>query len=126
MNQANLHLRVLLAAAAFSLAAHGQTSPATVKDGVLTNAAGMTLYTFSCDPVDGGKSLCNGGCAKSWPPLTAADGAKDVGGYTVITRDDGMRQWAFNGRPLYTWVRDRAPGDRTGDGVNGMWSVARP
>jgi predicted lipoprotein with Yx(FWY)xxD motif len=48
-----------------------------------------------------------------------------VGKFTVITRDDGSAQWAYHGKPLYLWVRDKAPGDTTGDGVRG-WNAARP
>ncbi len=43
-----------------------------------------------------------------------------------MTRDDGRRQWAYKGKPLYTWARDQQPGDRTGDGFNNLWRVAKP
>jgi predicted lipoprotein with Yx(FWY)xxD motif len=99
-------------------------APTKAMDGVLTNSAGMTLYTFDKDA--GGKSMCNGPCAANWPPLTAAPDAKPAGDYTIITRDDGGKQWAFKGKPLYTWVKDQKPGDKTGDGVNKVWRVAKP
>jgi predicted lipoprotein with Yx(FWY)xxD motif len=101
--------------------------PAGVKssDGALTNDAGMTLYTFDKDA--GGKSACNGPCAGNWPPLKATADARDAGDWTVIARDDGSRQWAYKGKPLYTWAKDQKPGDRTGDGfLNGAWHVAKP
>jgi predicted lipoprotein with Yx(FWY)xxD motif len=42
-------------------------------------------------------------------------------------REDGKRQWAYKGSPLYYWTKDSKPGDKTGDGVlNGAWKVARP
>jgi len=44
----------------------------------------------------------------------------------VITRDDGQRQWAYKGKPLYGWAKDSKPGDRTGDGFNNVWRLARP
>ena len=47
------------------------------------------------------------------------------GDYTVVTRDDGSKQWAYKGKPLYLWVKDAKPGDRTGDGFNKVWSVVR-
>jgi predicted lipoprotein with Yx(FWY)xxD motif len=100
-------------------------SPTKVMDGVLTNSAGMTLYTFDKDPAGGGKSECNGPCAANWPPLLAAADAKASGDYTIITRADGARQWAYKGKPLYLWVKDTKPGDRTGDGFNNAWRVAR-
>jgi predicted lipoprotein with Yx(FWY)xxD motif len=96
----------------------------TGKGGVLTDHKGMTLYTFDKD--SGGKSMCNGDCATNWPPLMATAGAKDEGGYTVVTRDDGSKQWAYKGKPLYTWVKDKAPGDMTGDGVKDVWHVVKP
>ena len=48
------------------------------------------------------------------------------GGWSVIMRDDGSRQWAYRGKPLYAWIKDQKPGDRTGDGVLHVWHVATP
>jgi predicted lipoprotein with Yx(FWY)xxD motif len=119
----------LLAPLAFALvaaSASAQSMPAGVKaaDGVLVNAAGMTLYTFDKDA--GGKSACNGPCAALWPPVTAAADAKDSGDWTVITRDDGGRQWAYKGKPVYLWAKDTKPGDKTGDNFINVWHVAKP
>lgn len=99
-------------------------SPATETNGILTDANGMSLYTF--DPDTATSSACNGGCARNWPPLAAGASAGASGAFTIITRDDGTRQWAYDGKPLYRWVNDRAPGDTTGDGVGGNWHLARP
>ena len=93
-------------------------------DGALTDAKGMTLYTFDKDTA--GKSACNGPCAARWPPLTATATDKASGDYTIVTRDDGSKQWAFKGKPLYLRVKDTKPGDKTGDGVNGVWKTAKP
>ena len=100
-------------------------APTKVMDGVLTNSAGMTLYTFDKDTAGGGRSVCNGPCAANWPPLLAAADAKAQGDYSIITRDDGTKQWAYKGKPLYLWVKDSKPGDRTGDGFNNAWRLAR-
>ena len=100
-------------------------APTKVMDGVLTNSAGMTLYTFDKDTAGSGKSVCNGPCAANWPPLLAAADAKARGDYSIITRDDGTKQWAYKGKPLYLWVKDSKPGDRTGDGFNNAWRLAR-
>ena len=86
----------------------------------------MTLYTFDRDAAGSGKSVCNGPCATNWPPVMATADATASGDYTVITRDDGARQWAYKGKPLYLWVKDQKPGDKTGDGVNNAWRVAKP
>jgi predicted lipoprotein with Yx(FWY)xxD motif len=93
-------------------------------DGTLTNSAGMTLYTFDKDSA--GKSACNGPCATNWPPLMAGSGAASSGEWSVITRDDGGKQWAYKGKPLYTWIKDQKAGDKTGDGVaNNAWHTAK-
>lgn len=122
-------IRSLLAAGALVVlgaCASMTAGPARVTDGVLTAPDGMTLYTFDRDAADSGKSVCNGPCATNWPPLMAADGDKAQGNYTIVTRDDGRKQWAFKGKPLYRWVKDQKPGDRTGDGFNNVWRLARP
>ena len=99
--------------------------PTKVMDGVLTNASGMTLYTFDKDAAGSGKSECNGPCATNWPPLLAAADATASGDYSIITRNDGAKQWAYKGKPLYLWIKDTKPGDRTGDGFNNVWRAAR-
>jgi predicted lipoprotein with Yx(FWY)xxD motif len=91
---------------------------------VLADPKGMTLYTFDKDA--DGKSACNGPCATNWPPLKASAGAKTTDSYTVIKRDDGAMQWAYKGKPLYTWKDDKKAGDITGDGVNKVWHIAKP
>lgn len=101
-------------------------APAKVADGVLVGTNGMTLYTFDRDQAGSGKSVCNGQCAALWPPLSASADAKGSGDWTVIARDDGSRQWAYKGKPLYFWVKDTKPGDKTGDGVNNVWKLAKP
>ncbi|NDZ16238.1 ATP-binding protein [Variovorax sp. WS11] len=101
-------------------------APTRTADGVLIGPSGMTLYTFDRDAAGSGKSTCNGPCATNWPPLMAADAAKPMGAYTIVVRDDGKRQWAYKGWPLYYWAKDAKAGDKTGDGVNNVWKVARP
>lgn len=112
---------VLLAACAAMAPA-----PATTQGDVLVDKAGMTLYTFDKDAAGSGKSVCNGPCAKNWPPLMAAASDASSGDWAVISRDDGAKQWAYKGKPLYLWVKDQKPGDKTGDGVLKVWHVARP
>ncbi|RSC29538.1 hypothetical protein EGT09_25145 [Pseudomonas putida] len=103
-------------------------APAKVGDSalgkVLVDSKGLTLYTFTKDSA--GKSACNGQCAQNWPPLAAGLYAKAADGYSVITRDDGSKQWAYKDQPLYGWVKDQKPGDTTGEGVGQVWHVAKP
>lgn len=101
-------------------------APAKAIDGVLTGSNGMTLYTFDKDAAGSGKSACNGPCAMNWPPLFAMDGDMASGDYSIVNRDDGKKQWAFKGKPLYYWVKDQKPGDKTGDGFNNVWHTAKP
>lgn len=101
-------------------------SPTKTTSGVLTNPAGMTLYVFDKDTANAGKSVCKDDCAMKWPPFIASAGEKASGAYTIINRDDGGRQWAYKGKPLYTWFKDQKPGDMTGDGVNNVWHSAKP
>lgn len=126
MQYAKRIISVVSMAAVFGLSQSvlAADAPAKVVDGILVNTAGMTLYVFDKDPADTGKSVCNGPCAALWPAVTAAD-VKAGGGYSVITRDDGAKQLAYKGKPLYLWVKDSKPGDKTGDGVNGVWHVVK-
>jgi predicted lipoprotein with Yx(FWY)xxD motif len=102
-------------------------TPTRTADGVLVGPNGMTLYTFARDTAGSGKSACNGPCITNWPALAAPDAAKPMGDYSVVMRDDGKKQWAYKGAPLYYWSKDMKAGDRTGDGfANGNWKIARP
>lgn len=120
---------VLMAAALAAVAgltgcASMSESPVKTMDGVLVGAGGMTLYTFDKDTVGSGKSVCNGPCATNWPPLMASKAPGSD--YSMVTRDDGKMQLAYKGKPLYYWVKDTKPGDKTGEGVNQVWRTARP
>jgi predicted lipoprotein with Yx(FWY)xxD motif len=114
---------VLLASTAFAV--EPASGPPAAKDGMFVNGKGMTVYTFDKDA--GGKSMCNGPCASNWPPLIVADASKAKGDWSVVSRDDGLKQWAYKGKPLYVFVKDTKPGDKTGDGfLNGVWHIAKP
>jgi len=97
----------------------------TSKGKTLVDVEGMTLYTFDRDTAPD-KSACNGKCASNWPPFVAAADAKTRGDWTVIVRDDGTKQWAYKGKPLYKWMDDHKPGDVDGDGRNNVWHLAAP
>ncbi|SDB28379.1 Predicted lipoprotein with conserved Yx(FWY)xxD motif [Bauldia litoralis] len=91
---------------------------------VFADANGMTLYTFDKDKP--GESNCYGDCATNWPPLMADEGAMAEGEWSLVERTDGTTMWAYDGMPVYTWINDTKPGDVTGDGVGGVWHVAKP
>jgi predicted lipoprotein with Yx(FWY)xxD motif len=113
---------LMVLAAMFAMSAQA-ADMMMAKDGTMTDAKGMTLYTFDKD--GGGKSMCNGPCATNWPPLMAGPDAKASGNMTIITRDDGSKQWAYKGMPLYTFAKDTKAGDMMGNGVNNVWHVAK-
>lgn len=122
-------LAALGLAATFIVPAFAAGVPVTIaktdKGGIFVNDKGMTLYTFAKD--SDGKSVCNDKCATNWPPLAAHAGDAGPAGWSVIKRDDGAEQWAYKGKPLYTFAKDTKPGDTTGDGfLNGAWHVAMP
>jgi predicted lipoprotein with Yx(FWY)xxD motif len=81
-----------------------------------SNPADMPLYTFDKDRP--GRSRCVDRCAAAWPPLKAPAGAKPTGGWSIVMRADGTGQWALDGRPVYTFARDRE-GTPSGDGMGG-------
>ncbi|HTN63484.1 MAG TPA: hypothetical protein VL147_18345 [Devosia sp.] len=89
---------------------------------VLTDANGMTLYTFDKDTA--GVSNCYDQCATNWPPAMADAAAAADGDFTIVDRTDGTKMWAYKGLPLYLWKNDAKPGDVTGDGVGGVWHTA--
>ncbi len=103
----------------------GSSAPVKYSGGVMVNSAGMTLYTFNKDPVGVGKSVCNGPCAALWPALRASADDTGSGEYSVITRDDGSKQWAYKGKPLYLFSKDQKPGDKTGDGYVNAWRTVK-
>jgi predicted lipoprotein with Yx(FWY)xxD motif len=97
---------------------------------VLVAANGMTLYVFTKDVKDSGKSACLTGCIDTWPALTVAAGATPAGGTGVtgklgtITRDDGTLQVTYNGLPVYFFKNDHAAGDANGVYTN--WEAVKP
>ncbi len=104
-----------------------------VSNGMLVNATGgHTLYTFDKDTSGETASACSGDCAKAWPALVvpantqlvAGDGA--TGTLGSIAQSDGSLLVTYNGKPLYTYSKDTKPGDATGDGVGGVWHIAKP
>jgi predicted lipoprotein with Yx(FWY)xxD motif len=127
MKKSAFVLSVFISASLFGCASMAAgPAPAVASNGVLTDANGMTLYTFDRDTAASGTSACVDKCAANWPALPAQATDQASGDFSIITRADGTRQWAFKGKPLYRWIKDQKAGDRTGDGVNQVWHVARP
>ncbi|MFW0753403.1 hypothetical protein ACN1C3_01455 [Pseudomonas sp. H11T01] len=124
MTHRTVSWKALLVTAALALPGLAfAAEPAMMKDGMMVDHKGMAVYTYDKDA--GGKSMCNGTCADNWPPMMAPAGAKAEGAWTVIKRDDGKMQWAYDGKPLYNFKMDKKPGDKMGDGKMDMWHVAK-
>ena len=93
---------------------------------IVVDAAGYTLYTFDRDT--GSTSACTGGCAGTWPAVLVPDGTPSpipadgvTGALATSARADGGNQLTLDGKPLYRYAGDAAPGDAKGDGVGGNW-----
>jgi predicted lipoprotein with Yx(FWY)xxD motif len=82
----------------------------------------MTLYVFDKDTE--GVSNCYDTCATNWPPYMVDDKMM-VENLTVVMRKDGTKQYAMDGKPLYYFAKDVKAGDAMGDGVNGVWHLAK-
>jgi predicted lipoprotein with Yx(FWY)xxD motif len=96
---------------------------------ILVDDKGMTLYLFVKDT--GTSSTCYGQCATFWPPLltTGTPQAGTGANQSLLgttPRTDGKVEVTYAGHPLYYFLKDKAPGDITGQGVNGfgdLWWV---
>lgn len=97
-----------------------------INNGILTSSYGKTVYTFDKDQAGSGKSECVLTCADNWPPVYVEPGIKLSGDFSIISRNDGQKQLTYKGKPLYFFVKDKNPGDKTGDGVNNVWHVVTP
>jgi predicted lipoprotein with Yx(FWY)xxD motif len=104
-------------------AAAAQANPTIDVNGVLTSRDGRALYMFDKDGES--RSNCSGACLAAWPAFTVGDASLAGGDFSVIARDDGTQQWAFNGRPLYFFGGDAKPGDANGDNKGGVWHALR-
>ena len=116
-------IAVVFMAAGAGLAAEPWKTMDTSAGKVYANAKGMTLYYFDKDASNA--STCYDACAAMWPPFAAAKMAQAAGDWTIVARKDGMHMWAYEGKPLYTYAKDKKPGDATGDGFGNVWHVAK-
>ncbi len=111
-----LALGALLLASTFvmSLAASAATT--------LTARNGMAVYVFDKDAA--GTPTCYDDCTKKWPPYLAKSGETMGEGWATVKRKDGSLQWTYDGKPLYFYSGDKKKGDKTGDGIGGVWHIA--
>jgi len=99
----------------------------------LTDKDGNTLYFFSADA--NGANNCTGGCTTLWPNFNAPGLTQAqlttglvLSDFKTISTANGD-QLTYQGWPLYYYspngVRE-APGLTSGEGVGGVWFVAKP
>ncbi|MGW8566516.1 COG4315 family predicted lipoprotein [Isoptericola sp. NPDC055881] len=97
---------------------------------IVVDGQGMTVYYYTPDKKGSGKSACTDECLAAWPPVHAAGGTPKVEGVTAevgtITGNDGEPQVTLDGRPVYLYAGDGAPGDVTGQGLQDIWWVVAP
>ena len=123
MKSTVLALAAILTATSAAFAAEAWKEAEVNGTKIYTDANGMTLYSYDKD--EAGKSNCYDKCATNWPPLKADADAKAEGEWTVVDRTDGTKMWAYEGKPLYTFIGDKKAGEMTGDGKGGVWHVAK-
>lgn len=111
-----------LCVAALQLPASASMVPVQWRDGRLVDFLDRTLYTFDGDAPE--QSRCIDGCIQRWPPLDARLDAKPEGEFTIVTRANGMRQWAYRGKPLYRHVDGKRFSD-CGGNLLPSWHVVR-
>jgi len=98
---------------------------------VLVDRSGKTVYSPQEEFT--GKIKCTGSCLSFWVPVKAGTTLSAPGGLTGKLgkrhrSDDGLTQLTYNGKPLYTFVLDKAPGQAHGNnyrdtfgGVSFIW-----
>lgn len=100
----------------------------------LTDKNGRSLYFFATDA--NGQSSCTGGCEALWPVffadnLTATKLGEGLtlSDFATITTPSGKKQLTYKGWPLYYYAPGstlETAGQTTGDGVGGVWFIAKP
>ncbi|EJL65610.1 COG4315 family predicted lipoprotein [Flavobacterium sp. CF136] len=113
-------------------------STSTTLGSYLTDKDGRSLYFFSTDAKD--QVTCTGGCELVWPPFYLDNLSADKLGagltfsdFATITTTSGKKQVTYKGWPLYYYAPNvngtntaEAAGKTTGDGVGGVWFIAKP
>jgi predicted lipoprotein with Yx(FWY)xxD motif len=91
----------------------GVTGQVTRKGNVLADFKGMTLYRrLAAFP-------CVGACLDAWVAFPAPQAATPLGDWTILAKNDGTQQWAYQGRPVYRSAKDVKPSDT--NGANDEW-----
>jgi predicted lipoprotein with Yx(FWY)xxD motif len=131
---AAISLVAMLATAAVAFASSAHVSVATTvvttkhtKFGtILVTGSGRTLYLDVGDKPP--HFACTAGCLAAWPPLKAVGKVTAKGSAKAAllgtVKGPGGKMVTYKGHPLYTFASDTAPGQVTGEGVNGFYVVS--
>ncbi len=106
------------------IAADNGEAPLRRRNSIMVDMQGRGIYTYDLD-TDPQRSVCDEMCRILWPPILASAKARPHGRFSLASRSDGRKQWAWDGKPLYRWISDRRKGDANGDGVAGVWTLVR-
>ncbi|OBZ19265.1 hypothetical protein A8L34_07040 [Bacillus sp. FJAT-27264] len=94
----------------------------------LADAQGRTLYYFASDAQN--LDACQGQCLANWPVLDSEQlqipSGLSPADFSLVTHGNGAKQWMYKGWPLYRFIKDSKAGDVLGEGVGGVWFVAKP
>lgn len=99
----------------------GMSARMTTAGYTLTRSDGQTLYVRADSAAP-----CDASCASEWQPFIAPAmmnvDASD-GQWSVEVQTDGSGQWARDGKLLYTYKKDRTPGELQGISEEGWTPV---
>ena len=97
---------------------------------IIVDKNGMSVYFFTKDVKDSGKSACTDACTTAWPAVTTKSDSPSVEGVSgtigTISAADGSKQITINGMPVYYYAKDKKAGDVLGQGVNNSWYLVSP
>jgi predicted lipoprotein with Yx(FWY)xxD motif len=83
---------------------------------------GRTIYQY--EGRGGAKAATRLASEKQWRPVVAPALAHPIGQWSIMVRSDGIRQWAYRGKPVFTFSGDLASGDANGVGLSKDWNAA--
>jgi len=97
---------------------------------IVVDGKGMSAYFFDLDKANSGVSACSGECSANWPAILSSTAKPHVSGIKGVVGSipfkSGEHQVTINGRPIYTFAFDKAPGEAKGQGAQGVWYVISP
>lgn len=91
---------------------------------VLVDDRGMALYVYRGAEGRDRATCTPGPCTHDFVPFEAPQAALPVGDFATIARADGLQQWTYKGKPLYTFAGDVRLGDANGKDIDRSFRLA--